>query len=221
MGRAQFAGKVQLVLRQIHRDHLPRPAGNRTQQPGQTNTAQPDYRGPLPDAQFARVQHRPHPGQHRTAQQRRALQGNGFVDLHTRRLGHDGAFGKGRHAQMVVHSVAIHADPSVAADQRTAARGDKGRLAQRRAPLGAWRALPTGPGKDQNDVIARFKGGDMRAHRLDHGRGFVAQRNRHLARAVAVDGGQVRMAQPRRRHAHPHLARPRLPKLCLNDFQRF
>jgi hypothetical protein len=79
-------------------------------------------------------------------------------------------------------------------------------IAQGRAALGAGQAVAAGRHEHHDHVVARHEVGHVLAHLLDHARGLVAERHRHRPRAVAVDDGQVGMAQPGGGDPHQHLA---------------
>jgi len=59
--------------------------------------------------------------------------------------------------------------------------------------------------EDHDDVIAGLQVGHVLAQRLDDAGGLVAQGHRHRAGTVAVDDGQVAMAQAGGGDPHQHL----------------
>ncbi len=220
MGRTKLQREVAFIRGEIDRDDGARARRNCTQKPRKADAAKADDRAALAGLQPARVQHRADAGQHRAAQKGRLVERDRLVDLHAGGLGDDCVIREGRDADMVVHMLARDRDAFRSGDQAALARRDGGRLAKRRPPLGAGHAMAAGRREDENDVIARREASDMRADRLDHARRLMAQRHGHVARAVAVDDGQVRVAQAGSRHLDEQLTRAGIVQLGLDDLQR-
>ena len=148
-----------------------------------------------------------------TADERGAIQGHVFADLHQRVFMHQHLLRE----RTQVGELAQAAVVVMQARRLAFATPHFGFLAQRHAPREAVFAMPAKRRQAGDDVIARLHIGDGITHRLDDASGFVAEHHRQLAGVGAVVEVHVRMADARRRRAHQHLARLRLVHRHLFD----
>jgi hypothetical protein len=96
---------------------------------------------------------------------------------------------------MVVDDLAILAEASPPREQRSGAVGHGTGLAQRRASLRAWAAMSATGHEYEHHVIAALEIGDAFANLFHHPRRLVSERHWHRARPVAVNHGQIGVAQ--------------------------
>ena len=219
-GRTQRSGLTQLVVVDVSGDHLRRAAGDRPQHAGQADAAESDDEHGLAEPQARGMNEGPDAGEHGAAEHRGDVVVERRVHLDQRLARDDRVLGEAGDAQMVMHVPTVLAQPAAAGEQGTGIVGLGAGGAQGRPAVGAVRAVTAAGHERAHDVIADREVGHARAHLDDLPGGLVAEDHRHRARAVAVDGRQIRVTQARRVHLEQHLAGLRPTELEGLDGQR-
>jgi hypothetical protein len=204
--RAQRQRGVELGRQAVDGDYLARAGGERPQHRGKADAAQPDHGHRLAQPYLRRVDCRAHTRQYRAAEHGGDILRQVGRHLDQRTAIAHGKFGETRHADLVVQRRAVGArQMTMAADHGAGGVGDGARFAQRRAAFQAGQAVAATGHEDQGHGIAALEVGDARSGFLDHAGGLVAQGHGHRPRAVAIDDGEVRMAQPGGGDFYQHL----------------
>ena len=167
---------------------------------------EPDHGRRLAGLQLRRIDDRTDARQHRAAEQRRLHERQVGRDLHQRAPRHHRVIGECRAAEMVVHHRPVAMQPARARQQGARAVRRRPRLAQRRTPFRAGHAMAAARHEDHHHMIARGEVGHVLAQFLDDAGRLVPERHRHRPRPVAVDDGEVGVAQSGRHDPHQHLA---------------
>lgn len=114
--------------------------------------------------------------------------------------------GEGRDPDMVMHRLAGDRQPAPAAEHLAAPVGGVAGLAKGRAAFGAGRAMPTGRHEHHDHPVTGFQVVDAGPGFDDLSCRLVPQHHRYRSRTVAVDDGEVGMAEARRPDPDQHLA---------------
>ena len=102
---------------------------------------------------------------------------------------------KGRHAEMVIDIVTVAVQPPSAGHQSSIDIGGCSRFTQCGPARPTGLAVSTAGHENQYHVITNFEPGAARADFLNHTSGFMAQSHGCGAWPVAVDDGEIGMAQ--------------------------
>jgi hypothetical protein len=156
MGRAEFSGESELVVREVDCDDLARAGEPRAEDDAEAHAAQAHHRDRLAGFDFRGVDDRANPGQHRAAEQGGEFERQVGVDLHARFARHDRVGCKRRHAQQVVDWLGSEGKPPLAGKQRSGGVRPRPRLTERRTSRDAWAAAAAARHKDEHDVISGF-----------------------------------------------------------------
>lgn len=220
VGRADLAGEAELVVRQIDGDDLARAGGDGAENRGQADTAEADHRGGLAELEIGGVDDGADAGEHGASEEGRFHQGKFGVDLDHGMPRNHGVIGETGDAEMMIdrHTVAMQA--AFAGEQRAGAVGGSTWFAEGGAALGAGHAVAAARHEHHHHVVARLEVGHIGADFLHNARGFMAERHRHRARAVAVDDGEIGVAQASGGDADQHFGASRRIEIERLDRQR-
>ena len=125
--------------------------------------------------------------------------------------------GKGRDAHVVVNRTGMAVQATPACQHLALAIGRSAGLAEGRAPFRAGQAMAATGHEHHDDVIADREIINLRPQCRNDTGGFVAQRHRHRAGAIAVDDGKIGMAETGGSDLDQDLARAGRIKLDLLD----
>ena len=121
---------------------------------------------------------------------------------------------------MMMHLGAVAVKSTLAGEQRASPIGGGTRLAQRGTAFRARQAVPAARNKDHDDMVADLEIVDSRSELFHDARGFVAEHHRSGPRAIAVDDGEIGMAQACGGNPDQHLPVTGIVELHLLDRQR-
>ncbi len=205
--RAHAAGGLQLRFVDVDRQHPARAARHRAQKRREADAAEADHRHGLAGPHLTGVHHGSDAGHHRAAEERGLHQRDVLADFHDGAARDDGIFREGADpAMMVERRAVVTGDAARPGEQRARAVGGGAAQAERGPALLAIGALPADRLEGHDHMVAGREIRDAWPELRHHAGGFVPERDGHRARAVAVDSGEIRMADAGRRDLDEHLA---------------
>src|SRR2546429_5175049 len=121
---------------------------------------------------------------------------------------------------MVMDVLVFAMEPSLARKQRTCTIRRGTRLAQRGPAFGARQTMSAARNKHHDDMVAHLEIIHAWSKLLHDAGGLVTKHHGGRTRSIAVDDGEIGMAQTRRADLHHHLTLPRIVEVELFDRQR-
>ena len=226
----QLCGRVDLVRTQLRRagelrfvrvdtDDLPLLQGDRGDERCHAHAAQAHDHDRVAILRVARVDDGATAGQDRAAQDRGDRRRHVIAHRHDRAAMQHRMRREPGDAHVVVDIRVSLVESHVVAHQRARVVDRSARDARQLSVRPAVVALAAARQEDCADLLAHRQVRDVVPHLLHHARGLVAQEHRHGSRPVAVDDGQVGVAQARGADPDEDLVRPGLVQLEVDDAQ--
>src|SRR5690606_11476487 len=209
MRGAELSGEPELLVVQIDCDDRLGAGELRPEQAVQTDAAEA-YDGDRVTREDPRgVDHRADTGHDRTSEQCGLVQWQVVIDDHDGAAIHDRVLGKARHAGMMCNVLSVQVQ-ALAATQELSVRFRPGGLfADARPPFQAPSAAAAAGAELKDDVIARLDVANAGADFHDLASALMAEDHRQRTRSVAVDDGEIGMAEAAAADLDEHFSRLR------------
>ena len=218
---AQLERPIQLVLDLVDGHDAHAVMRERGQHRGHADPAHADHGHRLPRRGAACVEDGATAGEHRTSQQGRHHRRHVPVDRHDRPAVDDGVGGERRDAEVMQDRGAVVAGQArPAGQQRARAVGGTARDTRCETVGGACAAVAAARQERHDDALPDGHVGNRIPDPLDDPGRLVAEQHRHRPDPVAVDHGQIGVAEPRGLDADEQLGVTRRREVEVGDGDR-